>query len=133
LNLEQTEEISKLCKDIIFESGVECVTVINKRGRVIESESKMNDLFKNLTSSELEMLYMQRTLQTSMIKELNCRHGMWKYTITERQFGIEIIMPISDGILYVMVEPTADVSYFLQRFKIILANYHSENRMIILH
>jgi hypothetical protein len=131
LNLEQTKEISNLCKDIISESGVECVSVINKRGRVIESEFKTTTLFKNLTSPELEMLYMQRALQTSMIRELNYRHGTWKYTITEREFGIELIMPISDEILYVMVEPTANISCLLQKLKTTLANYHSENKMII--
>lgn len=102
VSLERTEEISFLCKNLLSIEKIICASVVNNRGKIIESEFKNNML--NLSDTELEMLYMQRALQTSMIKELDCKLGRWSYTITDRDFIMEIVIPFDDGMIFIAAE-----------------------------
>lgn len=100
---DQALEISYLCKSIMsIDKRIICVSVVSNRGKIIDSEFRTN-MF-NLSAVELEMLYMQRTLQSSMIREFDCRLGRWGYTVTDRDFITEIIIPLDDGTIFVAVE-----------------------------
>ena len=74
LKLERSLEISTLCQKIIsLHSQILCVSAVNKNGRIIDSKLRDDSSTTNLSGQELEMLYMQRTLQTSMNKEFDKR------------------------------------------------------------
>jgi len=105
LSLEQSLHVSKLCKNMLLvDKSIICISVVNKRGRIIESEFRAGGLLWDLSDMELEMLYMQRALQTSMIKELDGKHGCWNCTVTERDFVTEVLLPFCDGLIFVMLE-----------------------------
>lgn len=135
LNLEQTLEISGLCKSILqIDKGVICVSVINKRGRIIESESRAEDLLRCLSKTEIEMLYMQRALQTSMIRELDRKHGGWNCTVTERDFVTEVILPLGEGLVFVMLDSGAKTDCFMQTLKqTIVSRMFSRKASLVLH
>ncbi len=56
---------------------------------------------KNLTQQELEMLYIQRVLQTCMNKELDKKLGSLDYTISGRDSMLEFIFPVNNEIIFI--------------------------------
>ena len=103
LNLEQCKEIRKLCQTIISTSSqIHFTSVINKNGRLIESTLCNDSIITKLSPQELEMLCMQRTLQTSMGGEIDAKLGSITHTITERDSFLEIIIPFQYGIIIII-------------------------------
>jgi hypothetical protein len=112
LSLEQSLEISKLCQTIIsLNPGIHVVSVVNKNGRILNTKLRNDSTTKNLTSQEIEMLCMQRVLQTSMNKELDAKLGSLNYTISYRDFMLELIFPLLNGIIFV----GADSEIYIQK------------------
>ena len=112
LSLEQSLEISKLCQAIIsLNPGIHVVSVVNKNGRILNTKLRNESTTKNLTSQEIEMLCMQRVLQTSMNKELDAKLGSLNYTISYRDFMLELIFPLLNGIIFV----GADSEIYIQK------------------
>ena len=112
LNLEQSLEISKLCQVIIsLNPGIHVVSVVNKNGRILNIKLRNDSTTRNLTSQEIEMLCMQRVLQTSMNKELDAKLGALNYTISYRNFMLELIFPLLNGIIFV----GADSEIYIQK------------------
>ena len=115
-NLERSLECNSFCKSIQEASKhVHLVSLINKSGRVIETKLRDDSLISSLDHKDFEMLFMQRTLQTSMIREHNDRLGMFNYTITIREPLSEIILPFYDGIILVIVDSNIKMKNFTQK------------------
>lgn len=60
---------SELCNAVfLMNKDVDLVAIINKNGRVVESKFAKDTDLSCLSGSQLEMITMQRSLQTSMMK-----------------------------------------------------------------
>ena len=109
LSFEQTKPFSKLCKDIIsLDDKVALVSIINKKGRVIESECSENKIIENLSHNELEMLFMQRTLQTSMIQDLDDKLGKFNIAMIQRESFTEYVFSFYGGVILVILNSHAE-------------------------
>jgi hypothetical protein len=101
--LERSLNVTKVCNEIIsITSGIHFVSVINKNGRMIYTKLSDDSNSKNLTQQELEMLYMQRVLQTCMNKELDLKLGSLSYTISGRDSMLEFIFPVNNEIIFIV-------------------------------
>lgn len=102
LSLERSLNVAKVCDKIISHiPGIHFVSVINKNGRMIDTKLSDDSNTKNLTQQELEMLYIQRALQTSMNKELDKKLGLLHYTISGRDSMLEFIFPFNNEIIFI--------------------------------
>jgi hypothetical protein len=103
LSFEQSKLVSKFCKDVLLlDDQVVFVSVISRHGRQIDSVSRGNSSFNDLTKHELEQVYMQRMLQTQMIKDFDDKLSKISVAILERESCIEGIFPFYDGVLLVV-------------------------------
>ncbi len=104
LSFEQTKPFTRLCKDIIsIDNKIAFVSIINKNGRLIESEYGSNDIIENLSSNELEMLFMQRTLQISMVQDLDDKLSRFRIALIQRESFTECIFSIYGGLILVIL------------------------------
>ncbi len=104
LRFEDAVRFSDFCKKLIeFDSNVALVAIINNRGRILELQAKEH-FSSQLDDKELEMLFMQRVLQTTMIKESDDKLGTFNYTLTKREKYYEYIAQFEDGMILVMID-----------------------------
>ncbi|MGI0056038.1 MAG: hypothetical protein ACREAK_01555 [Nitrosarchaeum sp.] len=98
-------EISSMCQDILsIHPKIHFSCYINRNGRITESKLCDDGLNPDLTNSELEMLYMQCKLQSSMNKEFEDKLGHLDYTLICRESTLEFIFPFFDGVIFVIVD-----------------------------
>jgi hypothetical protein len=110
LNFEQTRLLSKFCDGILLlDEHIVFVSVLSRHGRQLESKSKGDSAFMSLTRHELEHVYMQRMLQTQMIKDFDDKLGKFDAAIIEREFCVEGIFPFYDGMVLVVSSPNDNV------------------------
>lgn len=102
LTLERSLEITKLCQDIFSYDHVFFVAAINKNGRIIDSKFRNDRAFTNLSSQELEMYFMQRTLQMSLSREFDTKTFPLEYIVIERDPVVEFLFPFQNGVLIVL-------------------------------
>ena len=106
-NLKRSIEVSNLCKNILaINCRIQQVSFINRKGRIIESRFRENIESPKLTKQEFEMLSMQCTLQISMNKEFEEKLSRVSYTLIKRESTLDFILPLYDGIIFVVVEGT---------------------------
>ncbi|MGI0056699.1 MAG: hypothetical protein ACREAK_04915, partial [Nitrosarchaeum sp.] len=95
-NLEQNLELTRLCQDILASNDqIYFVSIINKNGKYTESKFRNDRIIKNLTPQEIQMLYMQRTLQSSLTKEFDDVLGLLDFITIQRETLLEFIFPFS--------------------------------------
>ena len=113
-NLERGLDISKMCQDILsMHTKTRCSSFINKNGRIIESRFRDDSNSIPLTEQELEMLYMQCKLQSSMNGEFDGKLGSLNYTLICRESTLDFIFPFYDGVIFVSMDkdiPIHDMS-----------------------
>ncbi len=103
LSFEQSKLVSKFCKDVLLlHDQVVFVSVISRHGRQIDSVARGNSSFNDLTGHELEQVFLQRMLQTQMIKDFDDKLSKLSVAILERESCIEGIFPFYDGVLLVV-------------------------------
>ena len=101
---------SELCKAVLLmNKDIHFVAVINKNGRITESEFSNDSEY--LSSNELEMIAMQRSLQTSMIREFDQKLSQFNQTITMRKHTVEFVTPLGEDILFVISNIGVDVKH----------------------
>jgi len=104
-SLERNLEISHLCQDILSMNATSrCSFFINKNGRITESKFRDDGYITGLTMQELEMLYMQCKLQSSMNEEFEKKLGCLDYTLVRRESELHFIFPFYDGVIFVIVD-----------------------------
>jgi hypothetical protein len=129
LSLEQSLEISKLCEVIIsLNPGIHVVSVVNKNGRILNTKLRNDSTTKNLTSQETEMLCMQRVLQMSMNKELDAKLGSLNYTISYRNFMLELIFPLLNGIIFVGADSEIYIQKLIKKISEAINNYKFDSQ-----
>lgn len=98
LSFEQIRLVSEFCKDIIAQNeDVLFVCAINKNGRIIDMEKQDSTVLSTLTKHESEIIFMQRILQVSMMRDLDEKLGKLNFAILEREYYAECLIPFYDG------------------------------------
>lgn len=116
LSFEQTKPFSQLCKDIIsLDDKISLVSIINKNGRLIESECGPNNIIGNLSRNELEMLFMQRTLQTSMIRDLDDKLSRFNIALIQRESFTECVFSFYGGVILVILNSYAENNEIIKK------------------
>ena len=131
-NLERNLAISRLCKDIMSTNEkIYSVISLNKNGRVIESEFSYHQIISKMSKSETEMLYMQRTLQTSLSMEFDDLLGPLNYMVFERETMFEFIFPFSEGVLFVTCDLDIIPRYLSKKILFILNDFDWRSKNLI--
>lgn len=106
LTLERSQELADFCQSILsISKGIFFAGAINKHGRILESRLRDDWLLKNLDSKDLEMLFIQCSLQASMIKDYDIILGPARYALVERNSAVEFVFPFHLGIILVIAKP----------------------------
>lgn len=131
-NLERNLAISRLCKYIISTNEkIRSVISLNRNGRMIESEFSYDQIIPKMSKSETEMLYMQRTLQTSLSMEFDNLLGPLNYMIFERETMFEFIFPFSEGVLFVTCDLDIIPRYLSKKILFILNDFDWRSKNLI--
>ena len=131
-NLERNLAISRLCKDIMSTNEkIHSVISLNKNGRVIKSEFSYDQIISKMSKSETEMLYMQRTLQTSLSMEFDDLLGPLNYMVFERETMFEFIFPFSEGVLFVTCDLDIIPRYLSKKILFILNDFDWRSKNLI--
>lgn len=126
LSFEQTKPFSKLCKDIVsIDSKIAFVSIINKNGRLIESECGSSNTIENLSSNELEMLFMQRTLQTSMIRDLDDKLSKFNIALIHRESFTECVFTFYGGVMLVILDSYDENNEIIKRISDLISKIKS--------
>ena len=124
LSLEQSLELSELCKTMIsFNPGISGVAIINKNGRILTTKFRNDSIIKNLSPQEIEMLCMQRVLQTSMNKELNEKLGTLRFTISYRCHLLELIIPFNNGIVLITLDHGLEIQNTINQIEELIKEF----------
>ncbi|HSA98746.1 MAG TPA: hypothetical protein VLF17_06675 [Candidatus Nitrosotenuis sp.] len=116
ISFEQTKPFSRLCKDIIsLDDKIALVSIINKNGRLVESEYGSNGIIESLSPNELEMLFMQRTLQTSMIRDLDDKLGKFSIALIQRESFTEYVFSFYGGVVLVILNSHAEKDEIIKK------------------
>ena len=106
LTLEQCQDVSNFCQNVLnLDDGIHYVGVINKNGRILESTHCNDGVNNKLNSKELEMLFMQCSLLTSMMKDFDYKLGLSQYALYERETISEFVFPCHLGMILILVNP----------------------------
>jgi len=123
-NLERNLELSKLCQDILASNDrIYFVTAINKNGRPLESKFRDERIITKLKSQEIEMLYMQRSLQSSLTTEFDDLLGPLDSITIQRETMLEFIFPLSNGIIFVMTDLDVVSRYLAKTISFIIRDF----------
>jgi hypothetical protein len=123
-NLERSLELTRLCQDILVSNDrIYFVTVINKNGRPTESKFRNERIITKFKSQEIEMLYMQRTLQSSLTKEFDDLLGPLDFITIQRETLLEFLFPLSNGIVLVMADLDVVSRYLAKTISFIIKDF----------
>ena len=104
-SIELHTAISCLCQDVLSSNEhISFVCALNKKGRVIEAKLKHDRVVGMLSKQQIEMLYMQRTLQTSLCMEFDDVMGSLNYITLHRETFFEFIFPYSEGVFFMIAD-----------------------------
>ena len=94
-----------MCQDILsIHPNTHHSSVINKNGRIIKSRFHDNGNRIPLTEQELEILYMQCKLQSSMNEEFDDKLGSMNYILVCRESTLNFIFPFYDCVVFVIMD-----------------------------
>ena len=125
-SLERNLKISNLCQDILsIHPKTRCSSFINRNGRVVESKFRDDGNNTGLTCQELEMLYMQCKLQSSMNTEFNRKLGHLRYTLICRESALEFIFPFCDGVIFVSLDKDIPIQSVSKNISELMAKFES--------
>jgi hypothetical protein len=132
LSLDRSLNVTKVCNEIIsIISGIYFVSVINKNGRMIYTKQSSDNNTKNLTQEELEMLYMQRVLQTCMNKEFDKKLGLLHYTISGRDAMLEFIFPFDTEIIFIATNNDISIQHTVKQILELCRGFELKTKMEI--
>jgi hypothetical protein len=123
-NLERNLELTRLCQDILASNDrIYFVSTINKNGKHTESKFRNERIIKNLTLQEIEMLYMQRTLQSSLNKEFDDILGPLDFITIQRETLLEFVFPFSNGVVLVMADLDVVSRYLAKTISFLIRDF----------
>jgi len=102
-------DIANQCNFILhLEKHVYFVGIINNYGRLTGFAQKPNKTMENLKKSDLEMLFIQTRLHTSMLDDHDKNFGRFGYCIVERERTTLLTIPAQYGTLLVIASNKTD-------------------------
>ena len=97
-NFERNISISRLCDEILASNEhIYFVSSVTKNGRVVESKFRNDGIISNMSRQEIEMFFMQRTLQASLSREFDDLISPLDFITIQRETLLEFIFPYSEG------------------------------------
>lgn|GEM_PF-6151516 len=129
LKLDDALRYSDLCCRLVeFHANIVLAAIINKKGRVTEVQRK--EEFTCLDQKDLEMLFMQRALQTTMIKESDGKLGSFTYTLTKREKFFEYTMQIDEGMMMLILCSASSCSEIISVIEKIDQSFSADFKMV---
>jgi len=121
LDIQRSLKMSELCEKVLFvDDSVIFVAAINKIGRMIASKLRDDSIIKNLTKEELEMLFMQYRLQSSMMTDFESKLSPFQYAVIKRQHIATFVVPYYDGMIFLLSQPYVVASSLARKiFKVL--------------
>jgi len=117
-------EISNLCQDILFVHPMtRCSSFINGNGRITESKFRDDRNITGLTRQELETLYMQCKLQSSMNKEFDEKLGHLSYTLIRRESTLNFLFPFFNGVIFVIMDNEISIQNIVNKISELIIKY----------
>lgn len=104
LSFEQIKLVSEFCREILSQKHAMFACALNKNGRVIHMEKKDDSILSSLSKHESEIVFMQRILQASMMKDLDENLGKLRFATIEREYFTEYLFPFHDGAILVFFD-----------------------------
>jgi len=127
-NLEQGLKILKMCQDILsIHTKTRCSSFINKNGRITESRFRDDGNRILLTDQELETLYMQCKLQSSINEEFEDKLGNLNYTLVCRESTLDFIFPFYDGVIFVSMDKDVSIYNIGEKILKLIARFQSKS------
>lgn len=131
-NFDQNLAISHLCKKILLsQENIYSVLSLNKNGRIIESQFTNNQILSQMNKSEIEMLCMQRTLQTSLGMDFDELVGSLNCLTIERETIFEFLFPYSEGVVFVICDLDVIPSYLSKKILFIIREFEWQTKNLI--
>ena len=123
-SLERSKAIIRLCDEILTSNdNLFFVAYLNKNGKVIDSKLRNDSTITKMTRQEIEMLFMQRSLQISLGIEFDDLIGPLDSIIIQRKTILEYIFPYSEGTILVMSDLGVIPSFLSKKISFILRNF----------
>ena len=127
----------ELCNAVyLMNKDIDLVAIINKNGRIVDSKFGKDTDLNCLSDNQLEMIAMQRSLQTNMIKGFDQNLSSFHQTITIRESHIEFICNLDEEFLLVISNANTDVKKFSSNIFSLISAYdesRATNMMVELH
>ena len=116
---------SELCNAVfLMNKDVDLVAIINKNGRVVESKFAKDTDLSRLSDSQLEMIAMQRSLQTTMMKEFDQNLSSFHQTIAMRESHVEFVCNLDEEVLLVISNVNIDIKQFSTNLSSLVSGFH---------
>ena len=116
---------SELCNAVfLMNKDVDLVAIINKNGRVVESKFAKDTDLSRLSDSQLEMIAMQRSLQTTMMKEFDQNLSSFHQTIAMRESHVEFVCNMDEEVLLVISNVNIDIKQFSTNLSSLVSGFH---------
>lgn len=123
-DLEQNLELTRLCQDILASNDrIYFVSTINRNGKSTESKFRNDRIIKKMNLNEIEMLYMQRLLQSSLNKEFDDILGPLDFITIQRETLLESVFPFSNGVVLVMADLDVVSRYLAKTISFLIRDY----------
>ena len=123
-DLEQNLELTRLCQDILASNDrIYFVSTINRNGKSTESKFRNDRIIKKMNLNEIEMLYMQRLLQSSLNKEFDDILGPLDFITIQRETLLEFVFPFSNGVVLVMADLDVVSRYLAKTISFLIRDY----------
>jgi len=121
--IESQQSLDVLCRQISnIDDHIELVTILNRKGRVVEMIAHDGGISRDLSAHKREMLFMEFVLQASMNKEYDFEFGKVNGLILQREKISAFSFQIYDHVLVVIAKPLSEPTLLQQRIKEIILN-----------
>ena len=123
-NLERNQAILRLCKDILTsDERIFFVSSLNKNGKSTEFQFRNDRILTKMSKQEVEMFFMQRTLQTSLSKEFDDLIGPLNYISVQRETLLEFIFPYLEGQILVLCDLDVVPNYVAKKISFLIRDF----------
>ncbi len=117
---------SELCNAVyLMNKDVDLVAIINKNGRIVDRKFGKDTELSCLSGSQLEMIAMQRSLQTNMMKEFDQNLSVFEQTVTMRKSHIEFVCNLDEGVLLIVTNINIDVGKFSANLSLLISTFNA--------
>ena len=123
-NLERNQAILRLCQDILAsDERIFFVSSLNKNGKSTEFQFRNDRILTKMSKQEVEMFFMQRSLQTSLSKEFDDLIGPLNYISVQRETLLEFIFPYLEGQILVLCDLDVVPNYVAKKISFLLRDF----------